>query len=136
MHFQEGTTCSEASTQLLDTWPESTQLFSESMGSALQMYLCFLVRKQSSKLLCAQVEQWLEFSLVELGKGVAPRRFVASCEMLNRHLTLRTVFSGYTIKLADIAVWAALKVHPLWEHLCEEKNNRNLQRYKYHSHAF
>jgi glutathione S-transferase len=33
---------------------------------------------------------------------------------LNHHLTLRSFFVGYSVRLADLAIWGALKANPVF----------------------
>lgn len=65
----------------------------------------------------ANIEQWLDFASSSLSKSVDAAALKSAAETLNTHLTLRTFFSAYNVTLADIAVWAALTVHPAWAEL-------------------
>lgn len=53
----------------------------------------------------AQVDQWLEFAPhLVTGGGLAP-----ACMTVNEALSLRTFLVGYSLTIADIAVWAQLQ---------------------------
>ncbi len=79
----------------------------------------------------SQVDQWLELALVRLSKKVTDEEaFNAALRLLDAHLTLRTFFVGYGVTLADIGVWGALKLHPLWAKASQAKHaNEHLVRY-------
>ena len=53
----------------------------------------------------AQVDQWLQFAPhLVTGGGLAP-----ACMTVNEALSLRTFLVGYSLTIADIAVWAQLQ---------------------------
>ena len=53
----------------------------------------------------SQVDQWLEFAPhLVTGGGLQ-----AACMTVNEALALRTYLVGYTLTIADIAVWAQLQ---------------------------
>jgi len=61
-----------------------------------------------------KVDQWLDLSLERLSSNATEASFLSVVRLLDAHLTLRTFFVGYSVTLADIGVWAALKQHALW----------------------
>ncbi|ELR17023.1 glutamine-tRNA ligase [Acanthamoeba castellanii str. Neff] len=79
----------------------------------------------------SNVDQWLELALVRLSKKVTDEEaFNAALRLLDAHLTLRTFFVGYGVTLADIGVWGALKLHPLWAKASQTKHaNEHLVRW-------
>eukprot|EP00002_Diphylleia_rotans_P019422 TRINITY_DN3759_c0_g1_i1.p1 TRINITY_DN3759_c0_g1~~TRINITY_DN3759_c0_g1_i1.p1 ORF type:complete len:752 (-),score=162.80 TRINITY_DN3759_c0_g1_i1:233-2488(-) len=57
------------------------------------------------------VEQWLEYVSVSVSSSTD---LLKTCDFLDNHLTLRTFFAGYSITIADLAVWGALTDHSEW----------------------
>ncbi|KXZ44656.1 hypothetical protein GPECTOR_64g150 [Gonium pectorale] len=83
------------------------------------MILKYLARASAKKdelygadaLQACQVDQWLETAAgIVSGAGLE-----AQCSALNDYLTLRTFLVGYSLTVADLAVWGQLQGSPLWK---------------------
>ncbi|GFR43005.1 hypothetical protein Agub_g4005 [Astrephomene gubernaculifera] len=65
----------------------------------------------SDALSSCQVDQWLETAT----GIVSGATLEAQCVALNDYLALRTFLVGYSLTLADLAVWGQLQGSPLWK---------------------
>ncbi|PNW76392.1 hypothetical protein CHLRE_11g467547v5 [Chlamydomonas reinhardtii] len=63
----------------------------------------------SDAVAACQVDQWLD----QAG-AITPAALEAQAAALNDFLQLRTFLVGYSLTLADLAVWGALQASPLW----------------------
>ena len=61
-----------------------------------------------------QNDQWIEFSSESIGATTDFKALSAAFDALNHHLTLRSYLVGYSVKLADLAVWGALRGNPIF----------------------
>ncbi|WVZ71637.1 hypothetical protein U9M48_020204 [Paspalum notatum var. saurae] len=74
----------------------------------------------------AHVDQWLEYAPVILSGS----EFEASCSFLDRYLACRTLLVGYSLSIADIAVWSNIAgTGQRWESLRRSKKYQNLTRW-------
>ncbi|KAL6046191.1 glutamate--tRNA ligase [Balamuthia mandrillaris] len=80
----------------------------------------------------SDVDQWIDFSVQRLHKDTPNPAFVAACDLLNKHLALRSYLSGYSITLADVAVWASISAHPSWANISKSKNSQHILRWLLH----
>ncbi|KAG2484195.1 hypothetical protein HYH03_017007 [Edaphochlamys debaryana] len=62
-------------------------------------------------LVACQVDQWLETA----AGIVSGASLEGQCVALNDFLTLRTFLVGYSLTIADLAVWGQLQASPLWK---------------------
>jgi len=83
----------------------------------------------SSAFVASSIDQWLQIALQDLAKNSDPKNFFLTCDLLNKHLCLRTFFCEYSVSLADIAIWAALRVHPNLAALQRNKKLVNVNRW-------
>jgi glutamyl-tRNA synthetase len=51
-----------------------------------------------------QIDEWVEYATV----FSAGAEFEKSCTYVDNHLSLRTFLVGYSLSVADIAVWSGL----------------------------
>ncbi len=56
-----------------------------------------------------QSDHWIDFSQEQIVASNDFKALSGVFDQLNHHLTLRSYLVGYSVKLADIAVWGALK---------------------------
>ncbi|KAJ1283293.1 hypothetical protein BS78_03G117300 [Paspalum vaginatum] len=74
----------------------------------------------------AHVDQWLEYAPVILSGS----EFEASCSFIDRYLACRTLLVGYSLSVADIAVWSNIAgTGQRWESLRRSKKYQNLARW-------
>uniref|UniRef100_A0A7N0U843 glutamate--tRNA ligase n=1 Tax=Kalanchoe fedtschenkoi TaxID=63787 RepID=A0A7N0U843_KALFE len=74
----------------------------------------------------SQIDEWLEYSPV-LASGPD---FETACTYLDNYLLQRTLFVGYSLSIADIAIWAGLAgTGQRWESLRKSKKYQNLVRW-------
>eukprot|EP01114_Cavostelium_apophysatum_P006551 TRINITY_DN1791_c0_g1_i1.p1 TRINITY_DN1791_c0_g1~~TRINITY_DN1791_c0_g1_i1.p1 ORF type:complete len:763 (+),score=205.51 TRINITY_DN1791_c0_g1_i1:72-2291(+) len=68
----------------------------------------------------AEVDQWVDFS-AEIANATELSNYANT---LNQHLQLRSVLAGYTVTIADIAVWSALKENASWDKFVAENGKQ------------
>nr|CAD1840909.1 unnamed protein product [Ananas comosus var. bracteatus] len=79
-----------------------------------------------------QIDEWLEFSPIFLTGS----EFESACTYVDSYLALRTFLVGYSLSIADIAIWSGLAgTGQRWESLRKSKKYRNLVRW-YNSVAY
>ncbi|PIA54692.1 hypothetical protein AQUCO_00900927v1 [Aquilegia coerulea] len=73
-----------------------------------------------------QIDEWLEYAqLFSIGS-----EFENACSYVNGYLSGRTFLVGYTLSVADIAIWSSLAgVGQRWESLRKSKKYQNLVRW-------
>ncbi|KAJ3321097.1 hypothetical protein HDU76_000149 [Blyttiomyces sp. JEL0837] len=62
----------------------------------------------------SQIDYWLDFCKDSLVPDAGFNPLAAAFTTLNSHLSLRTFLVGYTVTLADLACWGALKSIPIF----------------------
>lgn len=79
-----------------------------SYSSFVRILLLLVMNSQSSyffiSLLLFQIDEWLEYAPI-LSSGPA---FENACKYIDEYLEKRTFLVGYSLSIADIAIWAGL----------------------------
>uniref|UniRef100_M3XH78 Bifunctional glutamate/proline--tRNA ligase n=1 Tax=Latimeria chalumnae TaxID=7897 RepID=M3XH78_LATCH len=65
-----------------------------------------------------EIDHWLEFSATRLSSST---QFSEAIQELDRALSLRTYLVGNSLTLADLCVWAVLKVNNTWQEPSKQK---------------
>ena len=78
-----------------------------------------------------QIDSWLDF--VQDSLSTADFKILSSAfETLNTHLALRSFIVGYSLSLADIAVWGALNGNGIFKKSLKSGNQGHLSRWFQH----
>nr|CAD1828066.1 unnamed protein product [Ananas comosus var. bracteatus] len=73
-----------------------------------------------------QIDEWLEYAPI----FISGSEFEGACGNVDKHLFLRTFLVGYSLSIADIAVWSGLAgTGQRWESLRKSKRYQNLVRW-------
>ncbi|KAJ3068345.1 hypothetical protein HDU98_008466 [Podochytrium sp. JEL0797] len=62
----------------------------------------------------SQIDYWLDFSEDSLAPDAGFKPLAVAFSALNSHLKMRSFLVGYSVTLADIACWGALKANPVF----------------------
>lgn len=74
----------------------------------------------------AQIDEWLDYASI-FSSG---SQFEAACAHVDSHLVLRTFLVGYSLSIADIAIWSALAgIGQRWESLRKSNKYQHLVRW-------
>ena len=68
----------------------------------------------SSPAVASQIDYWVDLAQDSLKKSTDFHRLNATIELINSHLKLRSFLVGYSVSLADYAVWGALKANSVF----------------------
>ncbi|KAI8843356.1 tRNA synthetases class I, catalytic domain-containing protein [Chytriomyces cf. hyalinus JEL632] len=71
----------------------------------------------------SQIDYWIDFCGISLAPEAGFKPLATAFNALNSHLKMRSFLVGYSLTLADIACWGALRAIPIFNQKVKAKDN-------------